>query len=418
MRLSRVLWVASLAFFLSCDALNFGGGKDDDDDDDDAEDEDGDGYDADEDCDDDDPDVNPGATEVCDDDDVDEDCDGDADDDDDDVDDREEFYQDEDGDGQSTDEDTERRCDPSGGWASEDDDCDDEEPDAYPGGDETWYDGVDGDCSGGSDYDQDGDGYEAESWGDDCDDDDPNVNPGEADFEDEDRNCDGAVQSGPVAVADYDGGRSSLETCSLLYLDGRDSRDPSGGVLTYDWALTDAPRYSSTTTANIVESDDAAPTFQPDVAGNYTFSLVVTDRYDDDSLPDDVTVTISDRSSNSAPVANAGVDQSNTELALCSESGYTYACDTCVDSVFTLDGGASSDADGEALTYSWRVLSGSASLSSTTAEIISATVAGSTPSEPYASTGTATVLELTVTDCLGETDTDTITLSEECTGTE
>ena len=32
--------------------------------------------------------------------------------------------------------------------------------DFNPGMTETWYDGVDSDCSGGSDYDQDGDGYE------------------------------------------------------------------------------------------------------------------------------------------------------------------------------------------------------------------------------------------------------------------
>ncbi len=38
-------------------------------------------------------------------------------------------------------------------------DCDDENPDANEGVEETWYNGLDDDCGGGDDYDQDGDGY-------------------------------------------------------------------------------------------------------------------------------------------------------------------------------------------------------------------------------------------------------------------
>jgi hypothetical protein len=52
-------------------------------------------------------------------------------------------------------------------------DCDDEDPDVNPAATETWYDGVDADCDGANDYDQDGDGFEQ---GDDCAD-DPTVDP-------------------------------------------------------------------------------------------------------------------------------------------------------------------------------------------------------------------------------------------------
>ena len=52
-------------------------------------------------------------------------------------------------------------------------DCDDSDPDTFPGAPDTWYDGVDADCSG-SDFDQDGDGVDAEAGGGaDCDDLDP-----------------------------------------------------------------------------------------------------------------------------------------------------------------------------------------------------------------------------------------------------
>ncbi len=63
------------------------------------------------------------------------------------------------------------------GWSIEDD-CDEGNPYINPGAIEVWYDGVDQDCSGGSDYDYDGDGYDSASHhGDDCDDADDSVYP-------------------------------------------------------------------------------------------------------------------------------------------------------------------------------------------------------------------------------------------------
>jgi len=66
---------------------------------------------------------------------------------------------------------------PAGGGG----DCQDSNPDMYPGADDEWYDGIDSDCDGSNDYDQDGDGFDALSGGgDDCDDLDPMVNPDNA----------------------------------------------------------------------------------------------------------------------------------------------------------------------------------------------------------------------------------------------
>jgi hypothetical protein len=70
------------------------------------------------------------------------------------------------------DQDADGHLDASGGG----DDCDDTDATVYPGAPDTWYDGVDSDCAGNDDYDQDGDGYQALAYGgDDCDDTDATV---------------------------------------------------------------------------------------------------------------------------------------------------------------------------------------------------------------------------------------------------
>ncbi|MCP4918923.1 MAG: hypothetical protein GY913_18610 [Proteobacteria bacterium] len=77
------------------------------------------------------------------------------------------------------------------GYTESEGDCDDANADAYPGNTETYYDGVDGDCDGESDYDADGDGWDL---GDDCDDGDATQSPDaeETYYDGVDQDCDGA----------------------------------------------------------------------------------------------------------------------------------------------------------------------------------------------------------------------------------
>jgi len=102
-----------------------------------------DGWFEDLDCDDTDSAVKPGVAEVWYDD-VDQDCDGAND-----------FDQDGDGYVRSG------SFGEVGGTALLTGDCDDTDASINPGATEVWYNGVDQDCSGGSDYDQDGDGFDS-----------------------------------------------------------------------------------------------------------------------------------------------------------------------------------------------------------------------------------------------------------------
>jgi hypothetical protein len=171
------------------------------------------------DCADGDPTIHPGADEHCDG--VDTDCDGVADEDD--ALDASTWYADVDGDGFGDPASTTAACTAPSGYGADDSDCDDDDPDTFPGADE-WCDGTDTDCDGVLDEDDaldatgwasDGDG---DGWGDsasavlacsaptgtespsgDCDDADPTIHPGADEWCDGiDTDCDGDPDLGAL----------------------------------------------------------------------------------------------------------------------------------------------------------------------------------------------------------------------------
>ena len=145
------------------------------------------------DCDDLDPEVRPNAVEVCNG--IDDDCDGS-------VDGglvRLRYLRDADGDGYGDPEQESLNCSELPGFVQADvgdpEDCNDARAEIHPGAEDAWYDGIDSNCDGADDFDQDGDGYANKaSGGADCDDLDPGRNPDVAEiwYDGVDQNCDGA----------------------------------------------------------------------------------------------------------------------------------------------------------------------------------------------------------------------------------
>jgi hypothetical protein len=115
----------------------------------------------------------------------------------------------------------------------------------------------------------------------------------------------------------------------VVYCSAAGSGDPEGRALTYTWTLTSQP---ASGTAVLSDADTSAPSFTPDVNGDYTLELVVNDGYQDSPV-DTVVVTAVD---NFAPIADAGED-----FALMT-GRYAY-----------LPGHGSWDADNDLLDFSW-----------------------------------------------------------------
>ena len=142
------------------------------------------------DCDDADANSWPGADEVCDS--ADNDCDGTIDEY---AVDRTSWYTDADGDGYGNPSSTTLSCDMPSGAVADNSDCNDANGQVNPAATETWYDGIDSDCDGGSDYDADQDGAVHDGYGgSDCNDADATINPAAAEtwYDGVDQNCDSA----------------------------------------------------------------------------------------------------------------------------------------------------------------------------------------------------------------------------------
>jgi len=150
----------------------------------------------------------------------------------------------------------------------------------------------------------------------------------------------------PVADA---GGNLGGKVGVVVNLDGSGSYDDDGDDLDYRWTIEAAPSGSH---VKLSSADKETAQLVPDADGTFQIGLVVSDGALDSDI-DEISVSVT--SGNGTPTASAGTDQTVT------------AGDTVM-----LNGSASSDPDGDPLTYSWtlstRPAGSAASLTSTSAE--------------------------------------------------
>jgi PKD repeat protein len=179
------------------------------------------------------------------------------------------------------------------------------------------------------------------------------------------------VNRAPVAEAGPD---QTVRKKTTVTLDGTGSSDPDGDTLMFAWIQTGGP------TVVLSGADTASPTFTPPRSGLYTFQLTVNDG-DGGVSSDTVGVT----ATNANPVADAGPDQTVSKKTL-----------------VTLDGGGSSDPDGDPLTYAWTQAGGPI--------VILAGAGTATPTFTPPRSGTYT-FQLTVDDGDGGVSSDTVVVT-------
>ena len=110
-----------------------------------------------------------------------------------------------------------------------------------------------------------------------------------------------SVNARPVAVVQSTGG-AEIPLKRSTSFDGSGSTDSNGDSLTYRWTLASRPAGS---TAALTATSGVAVDLTADVPGDYVVTLIVNDGKLDSS-PASLTV----RSANTAPVADAGADRS------------------------------------------------------------------------------------------------------------
>ncbi|MGD9853038.1 MAG: PKD domain-containing protein [Nitrospirales bacterium] len=138
----------------------------------------------------------------------------------------------------------------------------------------------------------------------------------------------GLGQGGNIPPVAHAGPDQTVQVGTTVQLDGADSTDLDGNLLTYRWNILSRPTGSTVALSN---STAVMPTLAIDVPGMYVVQLIVNDGAVD-SAPDTVDIT----TINSPPVAEAGPDQT-----------------VFVTQSVILNGHQSHDIDGDPLSFQW-----------------------------------------------------------------
>ena len=220
----------------------------------------------------------------------------------------------------------------------------------------------------------------------------------------------------PIANAGED---KSGQDCTAQALNGGSSVDPDGDSLEYFWEIQAKPGVSKAHNDSSFNPDRYSknPTFYADQAGVYVLSLTVFDGTNW-SVPDILTLTIGERSFNSKPVVSISTPSSlDAGQACCEPSGYIYDCEECTSQTTNLGSLVTiNDPDKDPYTILWEVVSGSVTFTDPTDVDTNLKLEDIEPSEPQVTDDNQFEIQLTVTDCTGESTVATVIQIATCTG--
>ncbi|HEY9162740.1 MAG TPA: PKD domain-containing protein [Desulfomonilia bacterium] len=171
----------------------------------------------------------------------------------------------------------------------------------------------------------------------------------------------------------------------LVTLDGSNSHDPDGDIVSYSWVQTDGPEVTLDD-ASAIKPTFTSPATVPTGGVSLVFELTVTDST---GLTSKASTIVNVSWDNLPPTANAGPDQTVSENSLA-----------------TLDGSASTDPDDGIASYAWKQLSGPRVVLSDPAAVMPTFT---TPNVGPA--GESLTFQLTVTDVGGLKSSDTVNVN-------
>lgn len=186
----------------------------------------------------------------------------------------------------------------------------------------------------------------------------------------------------PVASAVTSNGNGNVTPGSDVTLSAAGSFDEDSDPLRYEWSALSLPSGSQ---VELSDATSSAVSLSPDISGLYIFQLIISDG-ELSSRP----TTVSFRVENTAPVADAGVDQTVAKGEL-----------------VVLSGSNSSDSDGDTLTFTWALVE------RPDGSLVELT--GSETVEPSfeADIGGTYVLSLVVNDGFEDSETDSVVVTVE-----